>query len=263
MYKHYTARELLLFLALRFNGEWDKIYEAILNREPFEFEEEEKQAENLKANYLTILDDNYPAYLKNIYKPPFVLFYYGDISLLDDNKKCLSVVGSRKATPYGSNITREIVKDVCKDYIIVSGLALGIDAVAHQTCLDNSGKTIGIIGCGIDRVYPEENYSLYQEIKNNGLLISEYPNKYISGVGSFPFRNRLIAACSKGTLVTEAYERSGTMITVNYALEYGHEILVVPYSIDAHCACNRLIREGGVLVESGDDVLSQLSSETL
>ncbi len=252
------GRDILIYLSVKYGGEWDDIYKAIREKEKINFDLIKEAVDKCKANTITIIDDDYPSYLKNIYQPPFVLFYYGDKNLLKDERDNLSVVGSRECTKYGENVTRELVKSASKKYNIVSGLAKGIDSIAHHTCIENEGKTIAILGSGIDNCYPKQNISLYEEIKNNHLLISEYPNNVEPKKEHFPMRNRLIAAFSKALLVTEAHTNSGTLSTVSYALHSGKDVLCVPYPIDAHSICNRLIKDGAYLIENGSDLIDEL-----
>lgn len=247
-------KEVLIFLAVKHHGDWDEIFNAIQNREFGTPEEIQSVIKNIKSKVLTILDDNYPEHLKGLYRPPFVLFYYGDISLIDSIENNIAVIGSRDYSEYGKNMTQYLVKDICARYIVVSGLARGIDGIAHRTSVENGGKTIAVLGSGIDYCHPKENLDIYNEIKTNHLLISEYPNDEVPKPEYFPWRNRLIAAFSKGLLVTEAHSRSGTQITVEFALQMNREIMCVPYRITDETFNNKLISEGAYLVESGEDI---------
>lgn len=252
------GRELLIYLAIKYQGVWNDVYEAICHRENVNSNDVAESIATLKCQTLTILDDEYPSSFKAIYHPPFVLFYYGNLNLISDYKKNLAVIGSRENTEYGKVMTEKIVKEIAHKLNIVSGLARGIDTIAHQSCLENGGKTIAILGSGIDVCYPKSNQLLYDEIKNNHLMLSEYPNNCEPTKEHFPERNRLIAACSTGVLVTEAKAKSGTIITVGHILDLGREVLCVPHRADEKSQCNRLIIGGATLVESGDDVLYAL-----
>lgn len=180
---------------------------------------------------IELRDENYPVLLKEIHHPPEALFYRGNIDLL--KKSCLSIVGTRKFSDYGEYVTEKIVSELAiADIVIVSGLAKGIDTIAHKSALNNNLPTIAVLGTGIDNIYPEENTNLAKEIvDNNGLMISEYffqePRKEL-----FPKRNRIISGISLGTLVIEAPEKSGALITANFALEHNREVFVVPADID-------------------------------
>lgn len=251
-------RDLLIYLSLTAKGDWSETYSMIKNAKIINASPEDvkKTLSEIKSNILTIFDPEYPEYLKKIYRPPFVLFYYGDISLL--NTECVGVIGSRKCSDYGLNVTDKIVGEICPYLTIVSGLARGIDSCAHTSALKNKGKTIAILGSGIDYCYPSENIELYDEIKKNHLVLSEFPNDTPPDCNNFPFRNRLISAFSKGLLVTESKKRSGTSITVGFALSEGKDVMCVPYPIDEDSNCNQLIKDGATLVENGSDVLFQL-----
>jgi len=258
-----NARNVLIYLSIVHNGDWNNIYDSICNKEDLREKECEinKTISSLKYKAVTILDDEYPDYLKTIFQPPFVLFYYGDIYLIKDYRKNLSIVGSRNLTIYGEDETCYMAANLCKEFNIVSGLARGVDGIAHQVAIDCGGKTVAVLGSGIDYCYPIENKDLYNEIKKNHLLISEYPGSVIPEKHYFPLRNRLIAAFSKGVLVTEARKRSGTMITVNYAIEYGRDVMCVPSQAGEDSGCNTLIKEGANLVENYSDVLEILRDE--
>jgi len=180
------------------------------------------QVKGLKI--LTYWDEAYPDLLKDTNDPPVVIYYFGDISLMKSKK--VSIVGSRKPTSYGKTVCENIAKTL-DSYTIVSGMAYGIDSIAHL----NSKKTIAVLGNGVDIVYPKSNENIYTRIKNEGLIISEYfpgtrPARY-----TFPYRNRIIAGLSEKTIVVEASKKSGSLITARYALDYGREVLAVPGDI--------------------------------
>ena len=200
------------------------------------------------------MDKEYPPELKKVYRAPIVLYYYGDISLLYKEKEALAVIGSRECTEVGRTITDQLVTELAPDFRIVSGLAKGIDAVAHESAIKAGGDTIAVLGSGIDYCYPYENYALYRLIKEKGLVISEYPNFTMPTQISFPMRNRIIAGLSKGILITEAKKKSGTMITVRWAQMIDKDIMCVPYRPSDESGCNQLIKEGAFMVEDSDDV---------
>ena len=250
------ARDILACIAVQENGDWYRIYERVSKEEFPSDRAIEMTVRGMKCRYLTILDPEYPEWLKQTNRPPFVIFYYGDISLvLDNHSKCLAVIGSRECSEYGANATRRIVSEIAKDVIVVSGLAKGIDAIAAETAIRSGGRTVAILGCGLDICYPIENIPLYEEIKSQHLLLSEYPGKTTPSTKQFPFRNRLIAYLSKNILVTEAGEFSGTSITVGWGLSIGKDVMCIPYPFGTLSACNRLIKEGALLVENGSDVI--------
>lgn len=251
--------EILVYLSIINNGDWNSIYQNIVDKRPISKEEVKKEIEKLNVKYITLLSDKYPSFLKSTFKPPFVLFYEGDINLLLEESKRIAVIGSRLNTQYGLETTQKICKGLLeKDVTIVSGLAKGIDGIAHNSCLENNGKTIAVIGNGLNVVYPKENETLYKKIKEKGLIISEYPPNTMPCPSNFPTRNRIIAAISNGILVIEAKEKSGTMNTVSHALEDGKQIFCVPERCNESSGCNKLIKEGAKLVETADDILEEL-----
>jgi len=254
------SRNILLCLSLKYSGDWERIYQAICDRENLKLSEQEIDAANkkIKSQFITILDQEYPEHLRRSFKPPFVLYYYGNISLLNNIENSIAIVGSRENSDYGASITNQLAEELSSNYTIVSGLAKGIDAIAHQAVINRGGNTIAVLGSGIDVCYPFDNKDLYEEIKSNQLLISEYPNKCTPDSIHFPIRNRIIVALSKGVLVTEAKLRSGTMITVNYALEAGKPVMCVPERANVDSGCNALIKAGATLVETKEDVLDEL-----
>jgi len=253
-----SSRQILIALAIKHNGIWQKIYEDIQNKVVENLESYYEQYEKCSFSAVTIIDSDYPKVYKEIYMPPFVLFYYGDISLLSEPDRCVSVVGSRNPTRYGEEITKKLVHGISKKYIIVSGMAKGIDGIAHRCALMNKGKTIGILGSGIDYCYPSENKDIYEQMKNENLLISEYFADSMPDKEHFPLRNRLIAAASKVTLVTEAKKQSGSSITATYALSFGRTVMACPANADTNSSCNKLIKEGAILVENEDDIIEEM-----
>ena len=247
-------RKLLVYISVKFEGNYTQMVQYIHENEFPPDEVIEKADELIKCKYITYLDKEYPVELRKVCRPPLVLFYYGDISLLYKEKEAIAVIGSRECTETGRKITDKLVTDLAPDYRIVSGLAKGIDAVAHESAIKAGGDTIAVLGSGIDYIYPWENRDLYKLIKKRGLVISEYPNFTLPTQLSFPLRNRLIAALSKSILITEAKKRSGTMITVDWAHSMSKDIMCVPYRAEDDSGCNQLIKEGAFMVEDSDDV---------
>ncbi len=249
------GRDLLIYLSVTYEGDWHKIFDAIKRKEKnFTVDDVDQAVTSVKAKTTTLLDDDYPEILKKCHYPPFVLYYYGDLNLIDENKS-LAVVGSRNSSPYGEEMTRKIVSVVAKKFTIVSGLARGIDSLAEQTAIDVGGKTIAILGSGIDYCYPKENWQLYEEIKKHHLLVSEYPNLTKPNKEHFPMRNRLIAYFSNSLFMAEGSTKSGSFITVSYALDKGSDIFCLPHEANKNSGCNKLIKEGATLVESGEEIL--------
>lgn len=257
----FTTHEILLCLSLKYKGNWDEIYQAIRNKKRIAEEEGRDLLASYKsdAKVVVITDPDYPEALKKIYRPPFVLFYYGDFSSIKNQKHCVSYIGSRDSSAYGEKMAKEISSGLAKKgYVIVSGMAKGIDGVATKAALDAGGRAVGILGSGIDVCYPNSNEDIYKRLKTEGLLLSEYPEEVPPNKENFPARNRLIAGLSEVVVVGEADRHSGTLITVNYALEGGKEVACLPYPADQDSACNLLIKDGATLITSAEDVLEML-----
>jgi len=229
-------------------------------RPKISLEAEMDKLDHYGVNAITCHDDDYPARLKEIYDYPPILYVRG--SLLPEDEWCLAIVGTRRATVYGRQVTEEIVTDLARSKItIVSGLAKGIDSVAHHSALEAGGRTIAIGACGLDTVYPAENVNLARRIMQQGALISEYPLGTKPKAENFPRRNRIMSGLSLGVLVTEAGETSGAMITAHLALEQNREVFAIPGSIlsPSSRGANNLIQEGAKLVRSYTDILEELN----
>lgn len=214
----------------------------------------------IEAKVVTIKDEKYPELLKNIYDPPPIIYYKGNFLEIMNKKRGIAIVGSRKATYYGKKVARGIAAELAKrGYVIVSGLARGIDTNAHLGSLEAGGLTIAVLGCGIDRVYPEENRLLNDHIKENGAIISEFPIRTLPEKTNFPRRNRIISGLTLGTLVVEAAEKSGALLTADFALDQGKEVFAIPGSIYSHLSigCHNLIKQGAKLVSSYQDILDE------
>lgn len=207
---------------------------------------------------ITILDTNYPEKLKQIYDPPVVLYYRGKLRLSEFS---IAIVGSRKTTNYGACTAKKLSYELAMRGVqIVSGLARGIDSIAHEGCLDAGGKTAAVLGCGLDYIYPPENSRLYENILNSGgLILSEYPPGTPPLQYNFPARNRIISGISSGVLIVEAAGKSGSLITAGYALEQGREVFAVPGNIDCSYSkgTNQLIRDGAKIVLGVEDILEE------
>ena len=249
-----TKREILIAQAIFYKGDWWEIVNSISRKEYVPYEMAEKLVSNLNCKTLTILDEEYPSEWKRYYMPPLVLFYHGDISLILNDKNNLAVIGTRDPSDFGVKTTQELVSRLAKKYVIVSGLARGVDGLSHQAAIENSGHTVAVLGSGINKCYPISNKDIYSEIKERHLVISEYPGECEAKPSNFPLRNRLIALFSKGILVTEASLKSGTSITVKYGLFYGRDIMCVPSINLGNSGCNEFIRTGAYLVENAEQV---------
>ena len=251
-----TGKEILLALSYKYNGDWDKIYDAIKRKEKIDDDFLENALKSINSNYVTIVDDEYPTVLKDIYKPPFVLYYHGNINLIYNTEQVLAVVGSRKCTQYSEINCRKIVKELGGRLNIISGMALGIDAISHRAAIDSGASTIAVLGCGINYVYPKTNALLYEEIKRGHLIISEYPDMQPPQPDYFPFRNRIIIGLSNGVFIPEVRNQSGTMVSCAHALSQNRDVYILPQPAGSDTYNNRLIKEGACLVESGTDILN-------
>jgi len=229
--------------------------------EPYrEIEKATKQG----VNIVTLFDKDYPEQLKQIYDPPPVLYIKGQKSIL--NNKAIAIVGSRKASTYGRRVAVNFAKELAlMDINVVSGMARGIDSFAHKGAIEAGGPTTAIFGCGIDIVYPPENVTLMQKIVECGCVISSFPLGTAPLSANFPARNRIISGLSLGTLVVEAAERSGSLITADFSLEQGREVFAIPGNIFSPYSrgTHKLIKQGAKLVENIDDILNELYLERL
>jgi DNA processing protein len=223
-------------------------------------DEEMEKLERQGIKVFTFHEEGYPTRLREIYDYPPILYVKG--SLLPQDEWCLAVVGTRKASVYGRQAAEEIVSDLARNKItIVSGLARGIDSIAHRSALEAGGRTIAVFGCGLDVIYPAENASLAQSIVANGALISEFPLGAEPRRENFPLRNRIMSGLSLGVLVVEAGEGSGALITARQALEQNREVFAVPGNILSpnSWGTNRLIQDGAKLVRDYTDILEELN----
>ena len=257
----YDSRKILIYLAVKYDGDPFKIINAVRLREDehVPYSEMEKVYDSIKSKVITYLDKDFPSKLKTMFRPPLVLFYYGDITLLDDNKRRYGVVGSREYSEYGEAVTKKIVEEMGRGKVLVSGMAKGIDTIGHQAALDNKVRTIAVLGSGIDNCYPEENKELYERLKKEELVISEYPNMSEPDKAHFPMRNRIVVALSDALIVPQINSHvSGTTISVNLAVGSNKPVYVVPHSIFEGTVNNDLIQEGANVAESGRQILEDL-----
>lgn len=210
---------------------------------------------------INVFDKEYPEKLKNIYDKPLTIYAKGNLELLKD--KSVSIVGSRDCSKYGMNVSEKLAYNLAKENIcIISGLAKGIDKYAHIGALKAGGKTIAVLGNGLDTIYPYENKDLYELIlKNNGLIITEYTLGTKPERLNFPARNRIISALSDAIIVVEANEKSGALITAEFGLEHGKEIFAVPGNIDSITSkgTNNLIKDGANILTDFRDVIQYIS----
>lgn len=230
----------------------------IEHRQAIDLDASWQELAELGLEITTIEDQAYPNLLKQIFDPPAVLFSRGDMSIL--KTLCLAVVGSRQASNYGLTTTKKIVSELAPTGItIVSGLAYGIDTVAHQATLSVGGKTVAVMACGLDQIYPAANRQLAEKIiEHGGLWLSEFPPHTAPLKQNFPFRNRVIAGLAQGTIVMEAAKNSGALLTAKHALEANREIFALPGNTTTASAAgsNELLKQGAHLITSSSDVLS-------
>jgi len=221
--------------------------------------------EKFHINFTTILDDNYPYILKKIPDPPIWLFYRGELKESDFTRS-LGVVGTRKPSNYGKVQCQKIVSELVEQKItIISGLAYGIDAIAHSTTVRQKGRTIAVLGTGVEQIYPPGNRQLAEKILGNGVILSEYlPGSKIN-LWNFPTRNRLISGISQGTFVVEGGKKSGAMITARYAREQQRTVFTLPADInrESSAGSNLLLQKGGYAVLKSDDILNTLGFSTV
>lgn len=221
-----------------------------------------KLIEKFNVKVLTLWDDEYPERLRQIYDPPIALFCRGNLDLLRSD--CIGIVGTRTPTSYGKEISAEFANGLTSQSMtLVSGAARGVDSIVHSTTLKHSGNTIAVLGNGVDRVYPAENRELYNQMAESGLLISEFLMGSKPDAPNFPRRNRIISGLSLGTLVIEAAEKSGSLITAYYALDQNREVFAVPGQINSRQSqgTHQLIKQGAKLVCSVEDILEELGEK--
>lgn len=217
------------------------------------------RADACGARVLTLADADYPASLRQIHDPPFVLYVRGSLGPRD--ARGIAVIGTRTPSYYGREMTRRLSFQIAHAGVtVVSGLARGVDTAAHEGALAAKGRTVAVLGCGIDRVYPPENEPLARRIEESGAVIAEFPMGTTPDRQTFPIRNRVVSGLSQGVLVVEAPLNSGSLITANMALEQGRQVFAVPGRADQPQSrgCHRLLRDGARLVEDAGDVLGEL-----
>ncbi|NJK80361.1 MAG: DNA-protecting protein DprA [Chloroflexaceae bacterium] len=229
-------------------------------RQQIDLESELERIAALGVRLVALEDPDYPALLAQLETAPPLLYVRGDFTPTDE--WAIAVVGTRSPTSYGKEATRHIVGTLARRGVtIISGLALGIDSVAHEVALEAGGRTIGVLGCGIDLIYPERNRALAERMMQQGAVISDYPVGTRPLSANFPPRNRIISGLARGVLVVEAGEKSGALITVEFALQQGREVFAVPGSIFNRTShgTHRLIRNGAALVAGAEDILEVLN----
>jgi DNA processing protein len=244
----------------RVDGIGERLAEVIKETDVQEkVQRELKLIEELKASIVTLTDQSYPNNLRQIFDPPPLIYVRGDLQMRD--KLAISMVGSRLISHYGRMITERIAGDLSRQGVtIVSGMARGIDSAAHRGALSVGGRTIAVLGCGVDIVYPRENRRLFEEITAQGAVISEFPLSTPPEGANFPRRNRIISGLSLGVVVVQANSRSGSLITAGLALEQNRDVFAVPGNVGmaGSRGTNRLIKQGAKLIESAEDILEEV-----
>lgn len=225
----------------------------------YDVDAEIKSAQESGIRILTLLEDDYPKLLKEIYDPPFVLYVKGDLIASDEN--ALGIVGSRGASFYGLSSAKQFSAALSRfGLTIVSGMARGIDTVSHRACLDEGGRTIAVLGSGLNRIYPPENEQLFHDIAGRGAVVSQFPLDMPPLASNFPVRNRIISGLSKGVFVVEASKKSGALITARCALEQNRDVFALPGKISSltSCGTNELIKQGAKMVTLPEEILEEL-----
>lgn len=253
-----------LFTSDTKNDEYKDIYSKARRFSEWSWVDRElDRIEEAGIKLVTIEDASYPERLREIFSPPIVLYTKGATTDFFSNALAhVAIIGTRKATPFGLAMAESIAEDLSKvGVVVVSGLARGCDSAGHRGALKATGETIAVLGCGIDTVYPKENKSLYEEIAERGLLVSEFPLGTPPLAQNFPIRNRIVSGLSAGVLVIEAPFKSGAMMTARMALDGGREVMAMPGIARGKTTggTNRLIKDGATLIESAEDVLECLS----
>ena len=231
-------------------------------RSLFDLEREKEMANSLGMAFVDRVDTRYPDLLKQIHDPPIGLYVLGDY---DFRLPSVAIVGSRRTTLYGQGVAREMARELAgRGICVTSGLARGIDTFAHRGALESDrGSTVAVLGCGLDIVYPPENIDLYREIGKRGAVVSEFPFRRRADKQTFPMRNRLVSGMSQAVVVVESDQSGGSLITAGFAGEQGRLVCAVPGRIDQRTSagCNRLIRDGALLLTSVEDLLEELEHE--
>lgn len=232
-------------------------------RKRLQVEEYWEKMQQQGINLLMHFDEQYPQNLRNIYDPPMLLYHKGSLTTFP--REGIAIVGTRKATSYGKLVAQNLAKELtAMGLLVVSGLARGIDSAAHRGALE-MGSTVGVLGCGLDVVYPRENARLQQEVSAHGAILSEYPPGSSPDAWHFPARNRIISGLSLGVVVVEAEEKSGSLITVDSALEQGREVFAVPGNIfcPGSKGTHKLLKQGAAIVTCAQDVIAELGLDNL
>lgn len=233
--------------------------QTLLNwQDEFDLEKEERMLAAKGTRFITQTCDAFPPMLRETYDPPIGLYWQGEYVV---DRPCVAIVGTRKSTLYGLKVARTFAAELAKlGFCIVSGMARGTDTAAHEGALDAGGKTVAVFGCGLDIIYPPENFDLYQRLVADGAVASEFRFGRRADRQSFPMRNRVVAGMCEAVIVVESDRAGGSMITARFGGEQGRQVMAVPGRIDqaSSAGCHQLIRDGAIMVTSVDDILEEL-----
>lgn len=250
-----SKRELM-----QVEGIGDTMSQIILNwQHHFNLEKELRHIKEYHAKFIPCNSDNYPLLLKKIYDPPIGLYFLGNFV---PQSRTIAIVGSRRSTLYGLKVAKEFARELAQlGFCIVSGMARGADSAAHEGALEVNGKTIAVLGCGPNIIYPPENKDLYKKIQESGAIVSEFPFNKLADKTTFPRRNRIVSGMAQAVIVIETNSNGGSMITARIACEQGRHVFAVPGRIDQASSngCHELIREGASLCHSIDNILEELN----
>lgn len=263
---NFKARDIVLALSVKCRGEWKDIYDIIEKKKRISDEEIQDALRNLNSSFVCITDDSFPDCVKSVYQPPFLLYYYGNYSLVSRKRK-LAAVGTRTPSEYQEKMTKKLIGETIDhfegDVVIVSGMANGLDSIAMRQAMRRGTPIIGILGSGIDNPYPENNRDIYDYCRDGkGLILSEYPTTIEPLPQHFTFRNRLIAAVGDVCFIDGGKIRSGTASTARQALELGKDILALPCDISGDDLTNSLIKDGAHSVLDAMDIVQSLKENS-
>lgn len=258
------AKDILVALSLKYEGDYEKMLSDIRKKVPLTKEEKERGQRETKSMVVSIVDSDYPSCFRSCYQPPLLLYYYGNLSLLEKPYR-LTAIGTRHPSVYQSETCYSLLSQAeerMKDkMIVVSGMAIGLDQQCMLAAMDRGAPVVSVIGSGIDKPFPSENQGLYEYCKSGkGLVLSEYPIHCSAKPENFLFRNRLLAGISNVLFVGGGKSHSGTSVTVRYALEEGKDVLALPCNIGGDDLTNSLIKDGASPVLDTNDILEALFS---
>jgi DNA processing protein len=251
----------VLYYSLIHQGDYRAIKNALLDNEAISLARFEKEIREINSHYVTIYDEAYPSRLRDLSEPPFVLYYYGDLKMLE-GERIVAMVGTRHPSSYGQKMADFFASRLADAHIVViSGMARGIDGMSQQAAIVHGGRTCGVLGSGIDFIYPKSNQALYEELVSYQCIVSEYPGMTRPQKFFFRNRNRIITGLADKLIVVEAGLKSGTMVSVGHALDQGRDIYAVPGRLDESPGCALLFSQGAYVLTSLNDLYDDLPDE--